>query len=96
VEIGFDFSALSLKSVFDFLKNNKFLGRKEAKAFVEAAFGYYQKLPITEGPALAKELEEFDRSFRLIELNSPAGNILSTILLMLLEKQRAVQTLKRH
>jgi len=96
VEIGFDFASLSLKTVFDFLKANKFLGRKEAKAFIEAAFDYYKNLPVTEGPALAKELEEFDRSFRLVELNSPAGNILSTILLLLLEKQRAVQTLKRH
>jgi DNA polymerase-3 subunit delta' len=96
VEIGFDFGTLSLKTVFEFLKNNKFLGRKEAKAFIEAAFDYYKTFPLSKEETLATELEAFDRSFRLIELNSPAGNILSTILLMLLEKQRAVQTLKRH
>jgi DNA polymerase-3 subunit delta' len=95
VEVGFDFSSLSLKSVFDFLKANKFLGKKEAKAFIEAAFDYYKSLPVTEGGKLAGELEEFDRSFRLVELNSPTSNILSSILLLLLEKQRAVQTLKR-
>ena len=96
VEIGFDFSSLSLKTVFDYLKANKFLGKKEAKAFIEAAFDYYKTLPVTEGGRLARELEEFDRSFRLVELNSPTGNILSSILLLLLEKQRAVQTLKRQ
>ena len=95
VEIGFDFSTLSLKTVFDFLKENKFLGKKEAKAFIEAAFNYYKSLPVSEGGKLANELEEFDRSFRLVELNSPTSNILSSILLLLLEKQRAVPTLKR-
>jgi len=94
VEVGFDFASLSLKTVFDYLKENKFLGKKETKAFIEAAFNYYKSLPVTEGGKLAKELEEFDRSFRLVELNSPTNNILSSILLLLLEKQRAVQTLR--
>lgn len=94
VEVGFDFSKLSLATVFSFLKENKFLGKQEAKAFIEAAFDFYKAMPLSEEVKLSKELEEFDRSFRLIELNSPSNNILSTVLLLLLEKQRAVQTLK--
>ena len=74
---------------------NKFLPKKEAKAFIEAAFEYYKAFPVTNGEKLVRELDEFDRSFRLLELNSPTGNILSSVLLLLLEKQRAVQTLKR-
>ena len=95
VDVGFDFNTLSLKTVFDYLKTNKFLPKKEAKAFIEAAFEYYKAFPVTNGEKLVRELDEFDRSFRLLELNSPTGNILSSVLLLLLEKQRAVQTLKR-
>jgi len=94
VEVGFDFDKLSLGTAFAFLKENRYLGKKEAKAFIEAAFAYYRNLPISDNARLEKELEEFDRSFRLVELNSPTNNILSSILLLLLEKQRAVQTLK--
>ena len=90
VEVDFDFDRLTLGSVFEFIKTNRFLGKKEAKAFIEKAFEHYQRFPLSSQERLEEELEEFDRSFRLLELNSPSVNVLSTILLMLLEKQRAV------
>lgn len=90
IEIDFDFDSLSIKSIFEFFKKNKHMEKKEAKVFLEKAFEYYKKLPFSKEQKLASELEEFDRSFRLIELNSPAKNIISTILLLLLEKKSAL------
>ncbi len=92
IPVDFDFERMNLGSVFHFIKENRFLGKPEAKAFIQKAFEFYQRFPLSPQDRLESELEEFDRSFRLLELNSPTINVLSTILLMLLEKQRALPT----
>lgn len=80
-----DIKNLDLKHVYNFLKENQKISKPDAKKIVESMLMKVnrQKIRLSE-----KELDLFSKSIRLLELNSKPINVLSTLLLTLLQKRR--------
>ena len=94
--IAFDFARLDVASVFHFLKENRYLGREEAKNLVEKGFDYFLTFPDARGLAHRETLELFDRSFRLLDLNASPSSVLTTLFLTLMEVRDAHTAGRRH
>lgn len=75
-----DFHRLDLKDIYKFLKDNQRISKSEAKQIVETILFTLKKQKIRLN---AKQLDFFDRSLKLLELNSKPINILTTLLLSL-------------
>lgn len=84
-ESGLDIQRLDLKEIYDFLKEHHRISKNEAKVLVEAILFKVnsQKLKLSQ-----KELEIFSKSIKLLDLNSRPINILTTLLLTLLNRQK--------
>lgn len=80
-----DLKTLDLKQVYRFLKENQKIGKGDAKKLVETMLLKVNKQKIRLS---SKELDLFSKSIRLLELNSKPINVLSTLLLTLLQKRR--------
>lgn len=85
IKSDLDLLNLDLKDVYSFLKNNQKISKNEAKSLIEGILfkANFQKIKFKE-----KELELFSKSIKLLDLNSRAINILSTLLLSLLQRKR--------
>ena len=72
---------LDLKDIYNFLKENQKISKQEAKDLVESILlkANSQKIKFS-----AKELDLFSKSIKLLELNSRPINILTTLLLSIL------------
>ena len=86
----FEFKDLNIKNLtmgecYSFLKQYQNITKVEAKDLIEAIFNKIleEKIKLSE-----KELEVFSTSFKLIELNSRPINVLTNILLIILNKNR--------
>jgi len=79
-----DLNKITIKEVYDFLKQNQRISKLEAKALIESIFykAMKQKIKFSD-----KELETFSNASKLIELNSRPINVLSVILLTILHKR---------
>lgn len=95
-ETLFDFARLDVAALFLFLKENRYLGREEAKNLVSKAFDYFLTFPDTRGLAHRETLELFDRSFRLLDLNANPSSVLTTLFLTLMEVRDGHTTGRRH
>jgi DNA polymerase-3 subunit delta' len=84
-EISFDYRAYDLKNMYEIIHLNKKSTKKEAKEYIEALLIKIS----TEIKLSEKELEMFSNSIKLLELNSRPINVITNILLMLLEKKFA-------
>jgi DNA polymerase III subunit delta' len=84
----YDFSYHSLKTVLLFSKNNKYLGKEDAKIILNAGLNYYISLPSSKVMMSEVELALFNESFHLLALNSTPINVLNRLFLMLLKKNR--------
>lgn len=84
IESSFDFRKLDLKDIYSFLKDNQRVGKNEAKEFLES---FLVKIKNQNIKLDEKELELFSSSIKLLELNSRPINILTTVLLALLNKK---------
>ncbi len=84
VDIDFDFFRMDLKSLYQFLKDNQKIGKKEAKAIIESVMIKInsQKIKLTQ-----KELDVFSNGIKLLELNSRPINILTTLLLTIIHRK---------
>ncbi len=84
-EIDMDISRLDLKELYVFLKENQRINKSDAKKIVEAILLKVnsQKIKLTQ-----KELELFSKSIKLLDLNSRPINVLTTLLLMLLNREK--------
>ncbi|MGB7403834.1 MAG: DNA polymerase III subunit delta' [Arcobacter sp.] len=84
VDIDFDFFRMDLKSLYQFLKDNQKIGKKEAKAIIESVMIKInsQKIKLTK-----KELDVFSNGIKLLELNSRPINILTTLLLTIIHRK---------
>lgn len=84
-ESSLDIQRLDLKEIYDFLKEHHRISKNEAKVLVEAILFKVnsQKLKLSQ-----KELEIFSKSIKLLDLNSRPINILTTLLLTLLNRQK--------
>lgn len=87
VEINIDINNLDLKEVYNFLKENQRISKIDAKKIVESILFKVnsQKIKLTE-----EELDIFSKSIKLLELNSRPINILTTLFLTLLNREKSV------
>lgn len=85
VQSELDILNLDLKEVYSFLKDNQKIGKNDAKSLIEGILfkANAQKIKFNQ-----KELELFSKSIKLLDLNSRAINVLSTLLLSLLQRKR--------
>jgi len=85
VEFELDLVNLDLKDLYTFLKANQRITKGEAKNLVESILYSVnsKKIELTQ-----KELDLFSKSIKLLELNSRPINVLTSLLLMLLNRKR--------
>lgn len=77
-------SNLSLSTLFSFVKAHDRLSKYEAKQLIESL---YRKATLVEGLSLsARQIELFEQSYRLIELNGRLQTVLVTLLMTFLPK----------
>ncbi len=79
VELELNLAKIDYAQVFEFLKANARVKKSEAKKLVEAL---YHRATVVDRLILSDEqLENFDKAYRLIELNSRPQSVLSMILM---------------
>ena len=79
IDLDITLSRLDYKEVFAFLKQYARVGKMEAKLLVEALFyraSVLEKLILTPS-----QLENFDKSYRLLDLNSRPQSVLAMLLM---------------
>lgn len=78
LRVDLEFSTLSLKQMYAFVKEHTYLKRHDAKAMLEALF---LQATLHEGLKLTQEqLDAFDRAYRLLELNGRFQTVLTQLL----------------
>lgn len=83
-EIDIKLTNLSLSELFGFVKSHDRLSKYEAKRLIESL---YRKATVLEGLVLSeKQIDSFERSYRLVELNGRLQTILVTLLMTFLPK----------
>jgi len=83
-EIDIKLSTLNLSELFTFVKSHDRLSKYEAKRLIESL---YRKATLIEGLVLSeKQIESFERSYRLVELNGRLQTVLVTLLMTFLPK----------
>lgn len=84
VDVDFDFFRMDLKALYQFLKENQKIGKKEAKAIIESILFKIntQKIKLSQ-----KELDAFSNAIKLLELNSRPIHILTTLLLTIIHRK---------
>jgi len=83
-EFALNVRKLDLKDIYQFLKENQRISKKEAKEVVESILYSVNKnnIQLTQ-----KELHSFSTAMKLLELNSRPLNILTTLLLNIMVKR---------
>jgi len=79
LEIELNLAKIDYAEVFSFLKDNARIKKNEAKNLIEAL--YYRATVIDMLILSQEQLDNFDRAYRLIELNSRPQTILAQILM---------------
>jgi len=83
-ELDIKLNNLNLSTLFDFVKAHDRLSKHEAKALVESL---YHSATMIDGIMLSeRQIDIFERSYRLIELNGRLQTILVTLLMTFLPK----------
>ncbi|RXJ70230.1 DNA polymerase III subunit delta' [Halarcobacter ebronensis] len=86
-ETTLDIDKLDLKEVYLFLKDSQRITKDEARTIIEAIL---YKVSSKRIELNQKELELFSKSIKLLELNSRPINVLTSLLLMLLNRNKRV------
>lgn len=83
-ECSLNISRLELKEVYEFLKENQRISKSDAKDIVESIMYsiHRNKIQLSK-----KELDAFSKSMKLLELNSRPINVLTTLLLNLMNRR---------
>ena len=85
-ELDLKMSNLNLATLFDFVKAHDRLSKHEAKSLIESI---YYRATVVDGLALSeKQMNIFERSYRLVELNGRLQTILVTLLMTFLQKAK--------
>lgn len=79
IEININLARIDYAQVFSFLKENARVKKSDAKALVEAI--YYRATVLDMLILSASQLENFDKAYRLLELNSRPQSVLAMILM---------------
>lgn len=83
-ELDIKLNSLNLAVLFDFVKAHDRLSKHEAKALIESL---YHRATVIDGIVLTeRQIDIFDRSYRLLELNGRLQTILMTLLMTFLPK----------
>lgn len=84
-EIDIDIAKMDLKEVYTFLKENQRISKNEAKKVVESILFKVnsQKIKLTQS-----EFDIFSKSIKLLDLNSRPINVLTTLLLTIINRKR--------
>ena len=78
-EVELNLSRIDYAEVFEFLKANARIKKSEAKILIEAL---YHRATVTDMLILStSQLENFDKAYRLLELNSRPQSVLAMILM---------------
>lgn len=85
-ELDFDVNKMDLKDIYFFLKEKQKISKNEAKELVESILLKVntQKINLSE-----KQLNLFSESIKLIDLNSRPINVLTNLLLSLLNRNKS-------
>ncbi len=87
-EVSVRLKQFDLTQLFDFIKAHECLKKHEAKQLIERL---YHQGSVNESMTYNKaQLDAFDRAFRLIELNSRVGTVLTMLLMTFLPKRNHV------
>ena len=78
-EIDFNLLQIDYAKIFSFLKEHARISKGEAKTLVEAL--YYRAIVVDKILCSRQQLENFDKAYRLLELNSKPQNVLSMLLM---------------
>ena len=83
-EFPISLKKMGLKEIFEFLKQNQRISKQETKEIIESMFykAVQEQIKFTD-----KELETFSNASKLVELNSRPVNILTTLLLTILQRK---------
>ncbi|RXK02742.1 DNA polymerase III subunit delta' [Arcobacter sp. CECT 8989] len=86
-DLSLDVRKLDLKDVYEFLKQNQRIDKKESISFVESLLLKVNKenIELTQS-----ELELFSKSIKLLNLNSRPINVLTTLLLTIINRKHRV------
>jgi len=77
-EIDLDKSKLDINHIFDFLQQNKYISKNDAKEIIEQIY----KKSVSQNVKMTQEqLENFEIAYKLLELNSKPVNVLSMLLM---------------
>jgi DNA polymerase-3 subunit delta' len=79
VEFELNLSKLDFNDIFNFLKQNAWVTKNEAKELVEAI--YHRAVVVDKLILNDTQLDNFDKAYRLLELNSRPQSVLSLILM---------------
>jgi len=85
IKLNLNIHKLSLKEAYDFLKKNQRISKDETKKIIKAILYNTNQYHIQ---LTKKELELFSNSMKLLELNSKPINILTTLLISLVIKNK--------
>lgn len=78
-ECELNLASLDYEAVFSFLKTNARIKKNEAKAIIEAL---YHRATVVDMLILSKaQLDNFDKAYRLLELNSRPQSVLALVLM---------------
>ena len=87
LDIELNLARLDYDDIFKFLKENARIKRVQAKSLIEAI---YKRATITDMLILShSQLENFDKAYRLLELNSRPQSILALILMSFISDKNA-------
>lgn len=78
-ELDLNLARLDYKSVFEFLKTYARISKNEAKELVESLF--YRATVVDKLILSQKQLENFDKAYRLLELNSRPQTVFAMLLM---------------
>ncbi|MBL0708526.1 MAG: DNA polymerase III subunit delta' [Sulfurimonas sp.] len=82
-ECELNLAKLSYKDIFSFLKDNARVSKNDAKNLVESL---YHRATVVDMLILSQvQLDNFDRAYRLLELNSKPQNVLTLVLMSFID-----------
>lgn len=84
-ELSINLARIDYAQVFAFLKEHARMKRVEAKALVEAL--YYRATVIDKLILNAQQLENFEKAYRLLELNARAQSVLAMLLMSFVQER---------
>lgn len=86
-EISLNLSKINYAEVFEFLKTNERVRKSEAKSLVQALF--YRATVIDKLILSESQLQNFDRAYRLLELNSRPQSVLAQLVMSFVGEKNA-------